>query len=204
MSSANHPFLSWIAPLKATRAVRADGKDVILEDRIGKEFAVGIHGQEPLLCYQPEHQIAMDPFAGTRRRFSSTRTARTGLSCRAATSSPSPRLRRLRPCRSGCSSPSHSDVWRPGASSSPRCCISARWRLEKRPARIHRRALPYHDPIRSDRAADLIPCRGPPCRSRGLIPLRDARCLSFFLSRKIDFNRALVSALTVGSNPGSP
>jgi hypothetical protein len=60
MSSANHPFLSWIATLKATSAVRADGKDVILEDRIGKEFAVGIHGQEPLLCYQPEHRGAIE------------------------------------------------------------------------------------------------------------------------------------------------
>ncbi|NTF17542.1 hypothetical protein G6L37_03965 [Agrobacterium rubi] len=60
MSSANHPFLDWIATLRAARAVRADGKDVILGERAGKEFAVGIHGQEPLLCCQPEHQAAIE------------------------------------------------------------------------------------------------------------------------------------------------
>ncbi len=60
MSNANHPFLSWIATLKAARTARADGKDVVLEDRAGKEFAVGIHGQEPLLCCQPEHRAAIE------------------------------------------------------------------------------------------------------------------------------------------------
>lgn len=60
MSSANHPFLSWIATLQSMRAVKSDGKDVILDDRIGKEFAVGIHGQDPLLCYQNEHRDAIE------------------------------------------------------------------------------------------------------------------------------------------------
>lgn len=60
MSSANHPFLTWIATLTAERTVSVNGKDIILGDRPGKEFAVGIQGQEPLLCYQPEHQEAIE------------------------------------------------------------------------------------------------------------------------------------------------
>lgn len=60
MSSANHPFLAWVATMKAARNVRADGKDVILGDRPGKEFAVGIHADEPLLCCQPEHRAALE------------------------------------------------------------------------------------------------------------------------------------------------
>jgi hypothetical protein len=60
MSSSNHPFLTWVATLKANRALRAEGKDVILEERAGKEFAVGIHADEPLLCYQEEHRAALE------------------------------------------------------------------------------------------------------------------------------------------------
>lgn len=61
MSSANaHPFLSWAASLVAEKRAAMEGKDLVLDHRAGKEFAVGIHNDEPLVCYQVEHKAALE------------------------------------------------------------------------------------------------------------------------------------------------
>lgn len=66
MSSSNaHPFLSWAATLKADKCAALEGKDLVLVERAGKEFAVGIHNSEPLLCYQPEHKAALESIKWT-------------------------------------------------------------------------------------------------------------------------------------------
>lgn len=64
-SSSEHPFLSWAATLKAEKRAALEGKDFILNERAGKEFAVGLHNAEPLLCYQAAHKAAIESIRWT-------------------------------------------------------------------------------------------------------------------------------------------
>lgn len=56
---AEHPFLTWVASLVARGEAAMQDKDIVLTAAAGKEFALGIHENEPLFCCQTEHEEAL-------------------------------------------------------------------------------------------------------------------------------------------------
>lgn len=60
MQDQEHPFIAWWAGLSRLDAVSHEGKDFILTDLGGKRFALGTHGDMPLLCWLPDDRQAME------------------------------------------------------------------------------------------------------------------------------------------------
>ena len=92
MNSTIHPFLAWVASLKGAGMVRADGKDVVLSVPAGKEFALGLHDGEPLLCFQKDHEAALKSvsWSAAALLFNSNDSDWIILSCRDVRPRPSP------------------------------------------------------------------------------------------------------------------
>lgn len=64
-ASHEHPFVVWWAGLKRLDAITVEGKDFILSDAGAKRFAIGVHGDIPLLCWLGEDRAALEAVAWT-------------------------------------------------------------------------------------------------------------------------------------------